>query len=328
MYFDRYIQLFFIVYLKPICVKITSINRLLISTCIGGDTLYNLSSGKKSLVIILLAIIIGAGFFYTVSRGGNSETETGSTRYTIEDIQSMFYENSVDDKDLTEETLPEFSAVLQSADNLVGSGQYKIYSLYKVNYSEYGNSNTPSSYVLKIIPQNYKTEFETWGGHKSQNPYLVLFSKDENKKTVDNYYETLVLGLQYKKDISEEFANNSPEYKMTVNYNYFYYRTAQALGVKQGDSWDSILNNINYTQNDMNHIIIFTPYGLTENQVKEYMRSQEDFFRKYYVKGVSVCVLGKDIKLDETDVTHLNRYDPKVDKHYTYKIDENGKVGN
>lgn len=249
------------------------------------------------------------------------------TGYSIEDIKAIYYDNSIDDKDLIKETTPQFNTILQKADELAGKKQYKIHSIYTVDFSKYTSSNSQMSYVIKIVPDKYKNEFENWNGSENQNPYLVMFTKRDNREIVDNYYDTLLLGLTYEKEINEEFTNLNTEYKMSIFYNYFFYISSQNIGMQKNDNWDNTLKRLSFLTNDMNSINIFMPYGYTKEQINEYLKTQKEFFRKYYIKYVTVCILHKEISLNKTDVTHLNQYSSKIiDKYYNYAVDQYGDI--
>lgn len=273
------------------------------------------------IILTVLGIILAVNSMYKDSL----PTEEGLD-YSIETINEMFI--VTDDKYSTNEidisNVRKFNQLLSYVDSIIGKDKYYLGSLYttEIPHDDY------THYVIKIIPKEYIEEYNSWTGNFSSNPYLIMFTMETDPEIsyewhegmYDNYYQTFILGMKYKEDLEKEFSSIDSKYKYLVDYNTLLYISATNLGIESNSTWQDGLNVFSSkSKSNLPSMLIIAPYGTTEEEGQKFIEDNKEIFEKYYVRGVTLCVLKENETI--TDYNDVSKYDDVFETYYSYRID-------
>lgn len=283
---------------------------------------------KKILVIIniiqIILIIIGLIALVNWWNKESIQTDEGLD-YTVEEINEMFIDT--DEKysinEININNVRKFNQLLSYIDSIIGRDNYYIGSIYitKIPHNNYAR------YVVKIIPKEYIEQYNSWSGNFSLNPYLVMFTMETDPEIsyewhegmYDNYYQTFILGMKYKEELEKEFSSLDSRYKYIVDYNALLYISTVNLGINSNSTWQDGLE-IFKTKSTSNlpSMFVIAPYGTTEEDGEKFVEDNKEIFNKYYVQGVTLCVLKESETV--TDYINISKYDEKFEIYYSFRI--------
>ena len=282
---------------------------------------------KKFIRIAIFVVIIVLSVFLICIVADNmifKKVDEYKITYQIDDIRNM-YDGTIlgySLNDINEDNLKAYNILLNYVDKELGKDNYYLVSLYDVNYGEIDKTqqNKISKYVIKIIPKQYKEEFDAYGKEESNNPYLVMYeiaaeyilnvNKKSDKDYYDNFvvshYPSLIVGLRYEEQIRQYFLNISSSYLAKVWYNPYF----SGLLVKDANSEPDISAYGKYSSN----IYIFIPYGINLNVVKGDIDSRKYEIIKMGIKEIVLCSLKEKVDISVLKYQQLSRYSSEVDK--------------
>lgn len=279
---------------------------------------------KAFISLVMCAVLIAAAFsgcasmllIYSISdliEEGFASDEFYEGGYTIDDISSMVAPDAEDDvlEALSEENLARFNEILSNIDEIIGKDEYYITSLYEVGYDHYD----PDTAVVKVVAKEFYNDYLELA-EDYDNPYETLFSKDFGSRfsDVNNFYESLIVGLKYQDDFYDEFNSLGTEYKPCIDYNGIFYRNNRAWRLTKEDDW----RDLELSENPSN-VCFFVPYGTSESEIQEFYTNNESMFSKYSFNRINAIVVAKDVDFETLKPEEVNPYDETV-VHYVISL--------
>lgn len=285
---------------------------------------------KKRILLLTLSTLL-------LFVGCNNTKKTKAPKYSISDITSKQIDTTKDITTLSEDVindsltyrrglseinLPHYSKLMQYLDKEVGG--YSIYDLYENQYTSPTDQIT--DYVLTIVPDSYKQDYQDWKGDPLFNPYLIPVSAKINKENKEAFdigrYNAFIAAEKWTKELNNDFTKSHPNYHHNINYSFL--RNYGALS----QDWNYLLESIDFNKNDMNQINIFIPYDTGKDQARSIVESMQPILKKFFIKDVKIYGVKTYEDIKSKELIDGNNYE--IDRSFKIKyhavINKDGSV--